>query len=214
MRSPALLLVLLLAAPAGPVAAQGDARPRQDPLLSIAALPGSENRASLHVGPVLNEASLSDALRSGLPIRMQFRVELWKDELVDDLEGGEEFVVVLRYEPIEERYLVYEHHGTAVARSYDSYAAARAAVERDYTLDLRPRRRGRYYYLASVRVETLALSDLEELETWLQGELRPAVGGDRNVFTAIGQGAKRLLIRVLGLPARHLEARTEPFTVR
>jgi hypothetical protein len=62
-----------------------------------------------------------------------------------------------------------------------------------------------------MEIETLSLSDLEELERWLQGELQPAVSGKRSVPGAVGQGAKRIMIRMLGLPTRRLEAKTEKF---
>ncbi|HEX7050775.1 MAG TPA: hypothetical protein VF188_11275, partial [Longimicrobiales bacterium] len=76
-----------------------------------------------------------------------------------------------------------------------------------------PVRSGRYYYTATLELETLSLSDLEELERWLEGELEPAVSGEGSVPGALGQGMKRLLIRVLGLPARTFEARSEMFRI-
>lgn len=185
----------------------------QDVDLSVRALAAEEHRALVRIGPVLDDAALLDALQAGLPLRIRLHVELWRDELVDDLEDSQSFIMVMRYEPIEGQYLVYENRGSAAVRGYADYGAARTAVERAFLLDVRPRRSGRYYYLGGVEVETLALSDLEELENWLEGELRPAVTGERSVFSAIGQGAKRLLIRVLGLPAREVSARSEAFRV-
>ena len=83
-----------------------------------------------------------------------------------------------------------------------------------YALSLRPSRRGRYYYTGALDIETLSLSDLEELERWLKGELQPAVSGDRSIPGALGQGARRLFIRVLSLPERRLEARSDRFRVQ
>jgi len=198
----ALLLLLLRAAPA-------------DAQAPLSVSPSETDRAPVvAVGPVLAEAELSEALRSGLPVRMRFRTELWRDELVDDLVADDNFVIVLRYEPIERRYEVYDGRSGNAAGYYSSYARVRAALETRYQPDMRPRSRGRYYYLASLEVETLALSDLDELESWLRGELTPAVSGGGSVLGAIGNGAKRVFIRVLGLPARRLEARSAPFRIR
>ena len=197
----ALALVLLLAAPA---AAQTLAVGPSD----------TDRRAIVTVGPVLAEAALGEALRSGLPVRMRFRTELWRDELLDDLVADEEFVIVLRYEPIERRYEVYDQRSRGFSGVYSSYARMRAAIETRYALAMYPRSRGRYYYLASLEVETLALSDLDELQGWLRGELSPAVEGEGSLLGAIGNGAKRVFIRVLGLPARRLEARSAPFRIR
>ena len=53
---------------------------------------------------------------------------------------------------------------------------------------------------------------LEELERWLQGELQPAVSGQRSVPAALGQGAKRLMLRLLDLPVpAHMEKAAETF---
>lgn len=181
--------------------------------LSVA--PAGTTRAPMiHVGPVLGEAALAEALQSGLPVRMHFRAELWRDEFFDDLVDDADFVIVLRYEPLERRYEVYDTRRSRTAGLYSSYARMRAGVETYYGIDIRPRSRGRYYYLASLEVETLALSDLDELEGWLRGELTPAVSGGGSVLGAIGNGAKRVFIRVLGLPARRLEARSPPFRIR
>ena len=90
----------------------------------------------------------------------------------------------------------------------------RGHIERQHAVTITPRGRGRYYYLASLEMETLALTDLEELEGWLRGELSPAVGGQGSLLGAIGNGAKRLFIRVLGLPARRMEVRSPAFRVR
>lgn len=98
-------------------------------------------------------------------------------------------------------------------RGFNSFAAVRAAFEAGYTPGLRPRRNGRYYYTALLELETLTLSDLAELERWLKGELQPAVSGDGSVPSAVGLGVKRLLIRVLRLPARRYEARSGWFRV-
>jgi hypothetical protein len=204
VRAAALALVLALARVA-PVAGQT--------LLAVAPADGDRS-AVVSVGPVLAEAALEEALRSGLPVRMRFRTELWRDELLDDLVDDDAFVVVLRYEPIERRYEVYDQRRRGIAGYYSSYARMRAAIETRYPLDMRPRPRGRYYYLSSLEVETLALSDLDELQGWLRGELSPAVTGDGSILGAIGNGAKRVFIRVLGLPARRIEARSAPFRIR
>jgi len=201
-----LPLLLALAALAPPARAQNGG-------ITVEPAAALDNRPQLRVGALLRDDALRSALQSGLPLRLSARVELWRDELLDELRDQASFTIVVRYEPLERRYIVYSSRDPERAVSYDSYEDARAAIEGVYTLDLQPRR-GRYYYLASVRVETLSLSDLEEVENWLRGELQPAVGGDRSVLSALGTGVKRLFIRVLGLPAREVEARSRPFTVR
>jgi hypothetical protein len=100
-----------------------------------------------------------------------------------------------------------------VELSVDSIGAVREALERSFSLPLRPREQGRYYYLGEVQVETLSLTDLEELQRWLHGDLAPAVKGDQTMETAMGRGVRRMLVRVLGLPARSFKVRTPTFEV-
>ena len=204
MRAATVALLLALAG-ASPAVAQT--------ALTVAPAEGDRS-AVVTVGPVLAEQALVDALRSGLPVRMRFRTELWREELLDDLVADADFVVVVRYEPIERRYEVYDQRQRGISGFYSSYERMRAAVETRYPFAIRPRGRGRYYYLATLEVQTLALSDLDELEGWLRGELSPAVSGQGSVIGAIGNGARRMFIRVLGLPARREEARSAPFRIR
>jgi hypothetical protein len=203
MRRLVLLVVLLLCA--GEAAAQSS--------LTVTADPNADHRGVLRVRDILADDELEDAIRSGLPLRLRFRVELWRDAIFDDLISTEQWTAVLTFDPLSELYVVRSRADAPRARAFTEFAAARAVVETAYPVSLRPQRRGRYYYTGSVDIETLSLSDLEELERWLKGELQPAVSGDRSLPGAIGQGARRLFIRVLSLPERRLEARSERFRV-
>lgn len=184
---------------------------RQQAALSVA-WDSANGTARLRVGPVLDSDELANATRSGLPVRMRVRVELWRDEFFDDLVGSEILTTVLLYEPLEQQYILRPPRGAA--RRFNDYRSARRDIEADYDVTVRPSREGRYYYTATLEIETLSLSDFEELERWLQGELRPAVAGERSVSGAVSEGAKRLLIRMLGLPSRRIEARSEKFRVQ
>jgi len=203
----ALVLLLL----SGSVRAEADTVAAQGPRLSVRADSAAGGRAVMRLGGVLDDEALEEAVRSGLPLRVNVRVELWRDGLFDDLDGSEDWSAVLLFEPLERQFVLRPPRDDA--RRFTRYADARAALETEYALALAPRRSGRYYYTATLEIETLSLSDLEELERWLRGELGPAVSGDRSIATAMGEGAKRLLIRLLGLPSRRIEARSEKFSI-
>jgi hypothetical protein len=181
--------------------------------LSVAPDASAGQRAVLRVREILADDELEEAVRSGLPLRMRFLVELWRDAFFDELVATEQWTTVLTYDALSKQYVV-RARADARARVFADFAAARAAIETAYAAALRPQRRGRYYYTGALDIETLSLSDLEELERWLKGELQPAVSGDRSIPGAIGQGARRLFIRVLSLPERRLEARSERFRVQ
>ncbi|MGH7505631.1 MAG: hypothetical protein ACRELX_08255 [Longimicrobiales bacterium] len=205
--TPALLAAILIF----PLRVPPPTPPRQIPPLAIAVDSANGYRPILRIGHVLDDPDLEQATRSGLPIRLRIRVELWRDGFFDDLEGSDSWTTVLLFEPLDRHYIVRPRSGRALR--YTSYRSARLALETAYPLTMKPRRSGRYYYTATLEVETLSLSDLDELERWLQGELQPAVSGERSIPGAVAQGAKRLMIRVLGLPTKHFDARSGRFEI-
>lgn len=194
--------------------AVGAAQARQQAPLSLSVSPDAGKEPVLRVGPVLQDASLEKAARSGLPLRLRFRIELWRDRWIDALVHSESWIAVLVYDPLSQSYLVRAQSDSGPARRFTTYGAAADAAEAARSPAPGPTRPGRYYYTASLRVETLSLSDLEELENWLKGDLGPAVGGKTSLPKALSDGLKRALIRVLGLPARIYDARTHTFTFR
>ena len=202
-----LLLLALLAVAPHIAAAQNPA-----PALTVDAQAG--HRVSLRLSGLFDHAELHEAVASGLPLRVRIRVELWQDRFIDQLKGSELWNAVLAYNPLEKSYSLSTRGSPTIERRLSSYQAARTALEAPRTFALQPSSTGRFYYTANVEIETLSLSDLEELERWLQGELRPAVSGDRSVLDAVGEGAKRLLIRGLSLPTRTLDLKTPRFQIR
>jgi hypothetical protein len=188
-----------------PLAAQDDA-----PLTFSASSEGG--RLQIHIGGLFEEPSLGRALHSGLPLRIRIVAELWKDGFFDSQKGRSEWRASVLYDPLEQKYRVATASGTAEL-SLDSIAAVREALESSFSLPLEPREEGRYYYLGEVQVETLSLTDLEELQRWLNGDLAPAVKGDQPMETAMGRGVRRVIVRMLGLPARRFKVRTESFDV-
>jgi hypothetical protein len=201
---------LLLVALASPLATSTGPS-EQDGHIAVTLEAGSVFRPVLTVGPVLRGREIEHAARSGLPVRVRIRVELWKDRFVDQVVDSASWMIVIAFEPIGEQFFVRSLPAAGGARRYSSFADARETVESEYPLRIQPRQAGRYYYTATVQVERLSLSDLEELERWLQGELQPAVRGQRSLPTAIGQGAKRLMLRLLDMPTRRYDTRSERF---
>lgn len=198
----------------GATAAARPVQAKQAPALSIQADAGAGYRPLLALGDVLVGGALRDVVRSGIPLRLRVTVELWHDRrFFDELASGQSWSTVLFYEPLEGTFALREP-GSAPLRRFPSYEAAAGYVQRAYPLALRPAHSGSYYYTARVDIETLSLSDLQELEHWLRGELRPAVGGESSVSSAIADGFRRLFVRVLGMPSRRFEARSPKFQVR
>jgi hypothetical protein len=164
----------------------------------------------VQVRGVLADPGLLNALESGLPLRFDFRIELWRkaffDRLVDEREAG----IAILQDPLDNSYVV---ESPGEQSRYGTIGEAERAVERALRSRLRPSTGGRHYYLATLDVETLSLSDLDELRRWLRGEVGPAVQGRSSPTGAVESGLRRLFVRVIGLPTRSYEARSATFTV-
>ena len=175
------------------------------PTLAITA-PAAE--LATRTGPVvvashmLAGRKLRELLASGFPARLHFTVALWSvGGWTNDLERSTEWDVVVRWIAVERVYEVLQRVGNRPF-SLGKFAAlsdAEAAVARPTRAPIVAfPNAGRVYYQATLSVETLSLSDLDEVERWLQGELRPAVRGQRNPGTVLGRGIKTLASRLLG----------------
>lgn len=201
-----LVCGLILLFTAAPALAQASAR------ISISPAPPAQGYAPVIAAEgLLRDASLRDALDSGLPLRFRLRVELWRNRFFDRLAAEQEIAFALTQDPLDGSYVLATVDGE---RRFATLVAAREAVEAQLRAQVRPPRPGRYYYLARLEVETLSLSDLEELRRWLRGEFGPAVEGRSSPENAVESGLRRVLVRVVGLPARRMEARSGTFTVR
>lgn len=165
----------------------------------------------VHLGDIFQDPGLVRALHAGLPLRILVRVELWKDGFFDSQRGRDEWRASVLYDPLESRYRVGTGATGAVELALDSLPAVIQALHSTLEFPLRPRDRGRYYYLGQVEMETLSPSDLDELQRWLRGDLAPAVRGERSAGSAVGRGVHRMVVRMLGIPARRYRLRSEAF---
>jgi hypothetical protein len=193
---------LLLCLVATPVLAQAP------PLALRVGAPAIGWQAIVETGPLLDDEALRGALDSALPLRFHLRVELWRRGVVDRLASEDEVSVAIVQDPLTGGYSV---EAPGVERRVPTIQAAHLALQSQLSTSLRPNRSGRYYYLATLEVETLSLSDLEELRRWLRGEVAPAIGGQSPPTRAVERGLRRLMIRVIGLPTRRFEARSPSF---
>jgi hypothetical protein len=156
------------------------------------------------------------ALRSGLPVRLHYRVEVWRSRegWFDIFVRQAEWDLLVRHEPLLDQYTLLTFAGASrQERRYATLDALGAALAFAYQVNVRPTEEGRYYYAASLQVSTLSDSDLDELERFLAGGLRREVKGRENLGDALGRGATRFLLRLAGLPSLRLEARSEQFVV-
>jgi hypothetical protein len=210
-------LTLGLLAATAPVAAQTaettslQAEPRPVTL----SVDPSDGALRVGLGTLLLQGGLTQALQSGLPLRIRVVAELWKDRFFDGQEGRSEWRATLVYDPLERRYRFgaasQDGEVEAGEQAVEDLAEAQLQLEALFSLPLRPSSQGTFYYTTEIEIETLSLSDLDELQRWLRGDLAPAVGREGDVEGAVGRGLRRLMVRMLSLPTRRVRLRTDPF---
>jgi hypothetical protein len=202
-------LLLLLLAGSPPLAAQDTAAVRLEVTLA-----GTTRDPVVRTRNLLEETPWLTALRQGLPVRLQYRLETWRsrEAWLDEVQRQVEWAIVVRHEPVLDQFVVTRiGPGNAiVARRVATPGALAELLGARYQFQIVPQDEGRYYYTASLAVATLSDSDLDQLERVLRGEVDPrsAEGG------SLAERARRMLLRLAGLPTLSLNASSEAFEVR
>ena len=171
--------------------------------------------ASVTARRVLSDGRTHELLLNGFPAAMHFRLELWRvGGLFDNLESSSTWDVLVRYDAYAKVYQIVRRGSreTEVPAGFPTRDAAEAALEQSVPVNLAPARRGdSYYFNVILDIETLSVTDLDELQRWLQGDLEPTVRGRRDPISALRRGVGTLLSRLLGGERRHYEARSGAF---
>ncbi len=194
----AVALGVLLAAPAA----------GQEPTLVLDLLPGNPPRVAVSVRALLERRGFIEALQSGFPLYMEYRVRLRRPQALRDRtiwEDVRELVVV--HDPVQDRYTVRTSRSTEIVPDRAALAARLGQV----LVLAFDGPAGEYYFDAVVTARMLSDDDVDEAFAWLRGE-----GGDSARVEDPGllaRLARRVLIRVTALPSERLDARTGRFSV-
>ena len=164
---------------------------------------------------VLSDSRTRDLLHHGFPARLHYRLGLWSTAgWFDDEKATAEWDVIVRFTPLDRRYAVTRIEADRVVPlgTFDDLRDVEAVIGYPHRPSIRPpTQRARHYYQLVLGVEMLSVNDLDEVERWLRGELRPAVRGQRNPGTALTRGVRSLMVGLLGGENRKYEARTGRF---
>ena len=219
MRLPGLLLLLAVLAPpaAPPLHAQGSA----GVTLAVTLVPDASRKdgqlPEARVSGLLEDDRWTSALLSGLPLRLHYRLELWRSRSswFDAAVRSVEWDVVVRREPLLDQYTVTTVLlGRTRLQRYPDLAALGRALGVAYRIAVRATDRGSYYYMATLSVSTLSDSDLDEMDRVMRGEAGAATDDNGNLGDAVGRSARRMLLRVAGLPIMRVDGRSETFEVK
>ncbi len=210
-----LLGVLSATGPAARAQEVHERAPRAAPSLSVRLSPIPEvalDTPVVRAEHLLDDRVFEPALKNGFPVHYHFRLELWrKAALFDHLARDAEWDAFVRLDPLTSEYDLIRSSGSV--EHFPTIEAVSRALASPYHVDLLPPAGSgtRYYYVATLGIESLSESELAEVERWLKGDVGPAISHTGNIGDALAQAARRLLIRFSGLPRRSLEARSGAF---
>lgn len=164
---------------------------------------------------LVSDGAMVDLLRNGFPARLHYRAERWSTAgWFDDIAAESEWDVVVRYDPLAKVFQVYRVVGrqTSLLGAFATIQEAEEAFGSGFPAPISPPKKGRRsYYTLTVDIESLSLTELDELERWLRGELKPAVRGKKNAGTAVGRGVRTVMVRLLGGEKRRYTTRSRTF---
>lgn len=151
---------------------------------------------------VLAAGRTSELIRNGFPARLHYKLERWAaGTFVNDVKATAEWEFIAQFDPLAKTYKLIRatSQNAVVVGEYADLADADSKLAEPYVAPISPPKRGeKSYYVVSLDVEAMSMSDLDEVQRWLRGELRPAVRGRRNPGTAVSSGVRTLFVRILG----------------
>ena len=215
MRRLLLLLLCGIAAPPAALAAQASATVHLT--VTLASDSGGRTRQPvIRTEDLLADPRVGAMLASGFPLRLHYRLQVWKSRtLVDAQTRQTEWDVVIRHEPLLDQYQVAEVFRLS-QRSYRYPGLAELgrglAIPREIRVG--PTDEGEYYFVVALEISTLSDSDIRELERFLSGDVGPAATGSEPIGTALSNAVRRALLSVAGLPNLRIEGRSDKFTVQ
>ena len=164
---------------------------------------------------LLSDGAMRNLLVNGFPARLHYRLERWATGgWFDDIKAAAEWDVVVKYDALGKQYHVFRAVGNRAVElgRYPTLDDAEEMVNTAFRAPISPAKRGqRTYYNLVLDIETLSLTELDEVEQWLRGEVKPAVRGKKNPGTAVSRGVRTLFVRLLGGEKRRYEARSGAF---
>ncbi|HUQ20293.1 MAG TPA: hypothetical protein VM099_11830 [Gemmatimonadaceae bacterium] len=170
---------------------------------------------SIRSASLLSDEPMRKLLVNGFPARLHYRMERWATGgFFDDIKATAEWDVVVKYDALGKLYHVFRAVGNRAVElgSYPTLNEAQEVVNAPFRTPISlPKRGQRSYYNVVLDVETLSLTELDEVEQWLRGEVKPAVRGKKNPGTAVSRGVRTLMVRLLGGEKRRYEARSGAF---
>ncbi len=170
---------------------------------------------SVRSAALISDGAMRNLLVNGFPARLHYRLERWATGgFFDDIKAVGEWDVVVKYDALNKEYHIFRAVSNRAVElgKTPTIGEAEEIVGAPFRAPITPAKKGqRTYYNVVLDIETLSLTELDEVEQWLRGELKPAVRGKKNPGTAVSRGVRTLMVRLLGGEKRHYESRSGTF---
>lgn len=194
-----LAAVLIGAAPA----------PAQDGARLEVRVDSVTNAPAVQVHNLLDEPRWRDALADAFPVRLKWRIELWRDRtIIDQNVTHYEFDIVIRRDALLGYYfytIIQPRRAPTDFAPYTDAASFAGKVAQPIILNgFQPRTPGTYYYAVTLRVSALDDDEFVEMRRFMGG------GGGGSFLDAI----RGSIMRLVGVPTQTLPQRSERFEVR
>jgi hypothetical protein len=213
MRRTLPLVLFLGLALAAPIAAQS---PRVSVVVRLGpdSFPLHARRPLVQVKDLLNDERWAQALEAAFPIRLSFRLEIWRarDGWIDEFQRATEWSTVIQREPLQEQYRVTRLFVAQPPQEFRFTTKDELARWLGFTneVEVLPTGVGSFYYAVTLTVTALSDEDMEELERFLAGQPAESAPAEHG---SLGKRVRQFLLRIAGLPKEVLEVRSERFRV-
>jgi len=155
-----------------------------------------------------------EALRRSFPLRLQYRIEIWRSRegWIDQLERTVEWGLVVRHEALFDQYTVTHPAALGVQEVIlPTWDALEQYLNKDQVILARPGGRATYYFHVQLVIMTLSDADVDELERFVRGE---PTEPDRERAPSTRAFLRFILRATGGLQTETVDARTGKFVVR
>jgi hypothetical protein len=183
--------------------------------VTLAGASGTARQPVLQTEDLLNDPRVSAMLASGFPLRLHYRVQIWRSRTFVDAQTYQtEWDVVVRHEPLLDQYQVAEvYRLTQRSTRFPGREELARYLGTRRLIKIGPTDPGEYYYVAAIEISTLSDTDIKELEQFLSGDVGPAATGGEPLGSALSNAIRRALLSVAGLPKVQVEGRSEKFAL-
>lgn len=162
---------------------------------------------------MLNGPRIREPLAAGFPARFHFRVDLYTEGLLNQLERTVEYDMIVRRIALENAYeVVLLIDRPFSLGKFSRIEDAERAVGRRTRVPITALRTTRkMYYKVALEVQVIESSDLDEVDRWLRGNIEPALKGRTNPGTALTRGLRSIAARLLGGESRQYDVTSPSF---